>query len=413
MPRILLLLPTTTYRAQAFLEAAEHLKLEVVVGSDQRQVLAPLTPETALTLDLQQPEKSIGQIVAASNKKAFDAVVGVDDDTVILAAMANEALSLPHNSVESVQATRNKYLMREKWQYSNLLSPDYKLLALGANLPQMAKKIPYPCVLKPTFLSASRGVIRANNPNEFLKACQCIETLLSRPEIAQKGGEAAQTILVEDYIQGREVALEGLMVAGELKPLALFDKPDPLEGPLFVETLYVTPSRLPLKTQEQILHVAQQSAKALGLQAGPLHAELRLNEWGVWPIEIAARSIGGQCSDILAFSQNLSLQALILLHATGVDIQSIQRQPEPCGVMMLAVTQQGILKAVHGKETAAAVVGIEKVTIAIPMGQVVEPLPYGDRYLGFIFAKGKSPQAVEQALRTAERCLEVEIVPAH
>lgn len=411
MPRILLLIPTQTYRAGAFLEAATRLNLEVVVGSNESQVLAPLTPETSLTLDLQHPEKSMGQIVAASSKKPFHAVLGVDDDTVILAAMANEALALSHNSVEAVEATRNKHLMREKWQYSNLISPHHELIALGENLPQIAKKIHYPCVLKPTFLSGSRGVIRANNGDEFLKACQQIETLLSRPEIKQKGGKEAQKILVEDYIPGQEVALEGLMVAGELKPLALFDKPDPLEGPLFVETIYVTPSRLPQNTQEQIIYVAQQAAKGLGLQAGPVHAELRFNEWGIWPIEIAARSIGGQCSSILAFSQNLSLEELILLHATGADIQSIQRQPEPAGVMMLPVEEEGVLKAVHGQEAAKSVAGIEKVTITIPVGQAVEPLPYGDRYLGFIFAKGKSPQAVEQALRNARHCLQVEIVP--
>lgn len=411
MPRVLLLIPTKSYRTRAFMEAAERLQLEVVVGSDQSQVLAALTPDTSLFLDFQKLENAVDSISKASSQKPFDAVLGVDDDTVVLAAMANAALSLRHNSVESAQATRNKYLMREKLQFSNLLSPHFELVALQENRQKISQQIQYPCVLKPIFLSGSRGVIRANNAEEFLAACRKIEGLLARPEIAQKGGAFAEKILVEDYIDGIEVALEGLMVAGELKLLAFFDKPDPLVGPLFVETIYVTPSRLPQKTQEEIFYIAQQAAKALGLQEGPLHAELRFNETGVWPVEIAARSIGGLCSDILKFSQNRSLEELILLHAIGAYLPEMQHQAQPSGVLMLPVLQEGILEAVKGQAEAEAIPGIQNITISIPPGQAVEPLPYGDRYLGFIFAEGSSSQEIEEALRSAYQCLQVKISP--
>jgi len=266
--------------------------------------------------------------------------------------------------------------------------------------------------LKPTFLSGSRGVIRANDPVEFVEAFQQIEVLLSDPKVAQKGGESAQQILVEDYIPGAEVALEGLLSGGELKLLALFDKPDPLEGPLFVETIYVTTSRLPANRQDEIRYVTQQAANGLGLQEGPIHAELRCNARGVWPIEIAARSIGGLCSNVLNFSSKHSLEELILLHALGRDIQTVEGQTKAAGVMMIPVLEQGILEVVNGKDKANEILGIEEIVISIPKGQPVEPLPYGDQYLGFIFARGESPQFVEGALREAYECLEIKIETA-
>ncbi len=414
MPRILLLIPTTTYRASAFLEAAARLRLEVVVASDESQALAPLTPGSTLALDFQDPCKAVAKVVKMAQESPFQAVIGIDDKTVILAAMANEALSLAHNSVESAQATRNKYLMRKALQFSNIPSPHFELLTIDENPLEWAKRLKYPCVLKPTFLSASRGVIRANNSTEFTLAFHQIVALLSNPEIEQESGtlfhlETVREILVEEYIPGKEVSLEGLLTKGELKILALFDKPDPLEGPFFVETLYVTPSRLPENIQQQIAHVTQQAIRALGLREGPVHAELRYDGERVWPIEIAARSIGGLCSRVLEFSRNLSLEELILLHALGQEVQTVQRHHQAAGVLMLPVPEQGILQGVTGLEEAREIPGIEDVLISIPAGQPVEPVPYGSRYLGFIFSRAPSPQSVEHALRAAYNCLRVEI----
>ena len=414
MPRILLLIPTTTYRTTAFLEAATRLNLEVVVGSDESQALAPLTPGTSLTLNFRDPCKAVAQIVKVAHEAPFQAVIGVDDKTVILAAMANQALSLPHNSVESVQATRNKHLMRKALQYSNILSPRFELLSINENPEECSEGFQYPCVLKPTFLSASRGVIRANNSQEFIDAFRQIVTLLSNPEIGQdlealSNSETASEILVEEYIAGKEVALEGLLIKGELKTLALFDKPDPLEGPYFEETLYVTPSRLSQNFQEKIAQVTQQAARTLGLLEGPVHAELRYDGAQVWPIEIAARSIGGLCSRVLEFSRNLSLEELILLHALGSDVQNVQRQQKAAGVMMLPVPERGILQGVTGLAEARNILGIEDILISIPAGELVEPLPYGSRYLGFIFSRGSSAELVENALREAYKCLQIKI----
>ncbi|MBF0288068.1 MAG: ATP-grasp domain-containing protein [SAR324 cluster bacterium] len=409
MDRVLLLIPTSTYRAAAFMKAATKLQLEVIVGTDQYQALSPLVSQKTLTLNFQNQAQAIQQIVQFAKKRPFKAVVGVDDDSVFLAAMANQALLLKHNPIDAVSATRNKYLMRQKLKDSQVLSPDIQLFSITTDPQSLTEQVPLPCVLKPTFLSGSRGVIRANTAEEFIDAFCQIRTLLSQQDIIKKNSDFARHILVEDYIPGVEVALEGLLVDGKLQLLALFDKPDPLEGPLFAETIYVTPSRLSPDLQQDIFRTVQQTVTTIGLQDGPVHAELRCNDKGVWPVEIAVRSIGGLCSRIFEFGRQFSLEELILRHALDEEISSLLHSTQAAGVMMIPISKQGTLKTVEGMERAQRVSGIENVVMSIPNGQVVEPLPNGDQYLGFIFARGASPAFVEQALREASACLKIEI----
>ncbi len=407
MHRILLLMATRTYRARAFMRAARRLGAEVVVGTERHQAVA--RPGTTLTLDFRDPAHAMAQIVAAGRERQFDAIVGVDDDTVLLAAMAAAALGIPHNSVEAVRATRNKHLMRRLLASAGVPSPWFTLVRLDEDPAAAARHLRYPCVVKPTFLSASRGVIRADDEAAFVRAVERIRAILTEPEVAAAGGEEAEHVLVEEYIPGAEAALEGILTEGELQVLALFDKPDPLEGPYFEETIYVTPSRLPPAQQHALVDATAAAARALGLREGPIHAELRLNERGAWVVEIAARSIGGLCSTVLEFSDGRSLEELILLHAVGAEIARDERQRRPAGVMMIPIPRAGVLRAVHGLDEARAVPGITDITISIPLGDRVVPLPEGDRYLGFIFARGASPAEVEDALRTAHRRLAFDI----
>ncbi len=409
--RILLLLPTRTYRAGAFLKAARQLGIEVVVGSNQAQTLSRYLPAKSLTLNFHKPEQATQKIVEFARKYPFDAVVGVDDDSVLLAAMASAALSLPHNSIESVIATRNKYRMREILARAGVPSPDFWLFSLEDPPADLAQKVTFPCVVKPVSLSASQGVIRADDEKQFVQAFYRLASILENPEVRDRLGTAARQVLVEGFISGPEFALEGLLIRGKLKVLALFDKPDPLEGPFFEETLYITPSRFPTSVQEAIATCTAQAAEALGLKEGPVHAELRYNHRGPWIIEIAARSIGGLCSRTLRFGTGLSLEELILRHAIGLEVESFDRERPAAGVMMLPIPHAGILRAVHGKESAAQVEGIEEIVISIPLEQEVQPLPEGSKYLGFIFAHGESPAFVEEALREAYRRLEIVIIP--
>lgn len=407
--RILLLMPTTTYRAHDFLEAASRLGVEVTVGTDRRQALEGEAPGRVLALPFSRPERSVGEIVSFAAARPVRAILGVDDETVVLAAMAAEALGLPHNSVESARASRDKQRTRERLRTAGLRVPWFRLLAIDDPAAEVARTLRYPCVLKPVFLSASRGVLRADDPDSFVAAFDRVASLLRQPEVADRGGEAARRLLVEGYIPGPEVALEGLLEDGRLRVLALFDKPDPLEGPTFEETLYVTPSRLPEAVQATIARETALGSKALGLREGPIHAELRLRDGEPFILEIAARSIGGICSRTLRFGSGVSLEELILRHALGIEVDSLLPVAGASGVMMIPIPRAGRLREVRGVEAAKAVPGVEDVVISIPEGAEVVPLPEGHRYLGFIFSRGASPRAVETALREAHGRLELSI----
>ena len=405
MPRVLLLIPSATYRAPDFMDAAGRLAIDVVVGSDRRQTLEALLPGRSVTVDLEQPEVGAHQIAAFARRYPLDAIVPVDDGGTLIAAYASELLGLPYNPVDAVAATRNKYLLRQRLAAAGLPSPPFRLLPIDADPVAATVELAYPCVVKPLSLSGSRGVMRANDAGEFVAAFERLLAILADPGIAAECLGMTDAVLVEGYIPGREVSLEGLLTHGELRVLALFDKPDPLEGPFFEETIYVTPSRLPAAEQEAIAANTARAAHALGLRDGPLHAELRLNEQGAWPIDIAARSIGGLCSRTLTFGTGMSLEELILCHATGAPIPTFEREPRAAGVMMIPIPARGILQEVHGIDRAEAVPGIEGVTISIPRGRPVVPLPEGSEYLGFIFARGRTPAEVEASLRGAHAAL--------
>jgi formate-dependent phosphoribosylglycinamide formyltransferase (GAR transformylase) len=412
MQRLLLLMTTSTYRAQAFLDAARRLDILVTVGSERSQALAAVNPAGHFILDFSAPEEATRTVVEFANAYPIGGVVAADDDGVILAAMASAALGLPHNPVAAVAAARNKYLMRQILSETGIPCPRFWRFPIDDDPAAIARRVEYPCVVKPLSLSASRGVIRADDPTQFAAACHRLLAILQRPDVAVSRRRSAQEILVERFIPGSEVALEGLLTNGQLRVLALFDKPDPLDGPFFEETIYVTPSRLPAAVQHQIASCTAEVASALGLRHGPVHAELRVNDQGSWLLEIAARSIGGLCSRTLRFGNAQSLEELLLRHALGLETEILERERLAAGVMMIPIPKAGILRQVTGQENAKQVGGIEDIRITIPLGQEVIPLPEGSRYLGFIFARDSAPARVELALREAHRRLTFVIRPA-
>ena len=411
-PRILLLLPTRTYRATDFLAAAMKLNVEVVVASEEAATTADLSPRDSLVLDFSTPEVASQAILEFSETHPIAAIVGVDDDTTLLATIASEALGLPHNPVTSAKATRDKYRLRHTLATRGVPCPKFRRFSICDDVAGISKQVDFPCVIKPLSLSASRGVIRADNPNEFTDAFHRVTTLLRAiQEDANPDSETPSSeVLVEDYIPGIEVALEGILLEGELKTLALFDKPDPLEGPFFEETLYITPSRLSPHIQGELQNATAEAAAALCLHHGPVHAELRYNSEGAHLIEIAARTIGGLCSRTLKFGTGMSLEELVIRHAIGQHVEMLHREKQAAGVMMIPVPKAGILGEVRGKTAARKVTGITEVNITIPIGGEVVPLPEGARYLGFIFANAETPEAVEAALREAHRLLEFVIL---
>ncbi|MFQ5973770.1 MAG: ATP-grasp domain-containing protein [Alphaproteobacteria bacterium] len=411
MARVLLLIPTTSYRVSDFLTAAHRLGVEVAVASDRRQVLEKYSKGRTVTVDFSNHGRGVQQIAEYARKSPLAAIVPVDEETILLAAEASNALGLPHNSIASVEAAHNKYRFRTLLAEAGFPSPRFELLSTRDDPTRAAGRAIYPCVLKPLALSASRGVIRANDPEAFVDAFHRIVQILNQTQRAGDGS-SADHILVEGYITGVEVALEGLLDGGRLNVLAVFDKPDPLEGPFFEETIYVTPSRLSDGTQESIAATVAKAVAVLGLSNGPIHAELRINDRGAWIVEIAARSIGGLCARILRFGAGIGLEELILRHALQLPIAAMERERRAAGVMMIPIPRAGILRSVDGLEKARSVAGVHDVTISIPLGHEVIPLPEGYRYLGFIFAKGNNPGIVEDTLREAHRRLAFGIEPA-
>jgi biotin carboxylase len=402
---VLLLLPTSTYRAPDFVRAATRLGVEVVVGSEEPPALTVGTTERAVVVPLDQPDAAADAIVALDDRDGVDAVVAVDDRGVLAAAAAGERLGFPHNPPDAVAAARDKAAMRRALAAAEVPQPAFSLVSDGegvdGELPD-PRTLALPWVLKPTDRSGSQGVIRADT-------VEAAEVAAARIRAVCGDGP----LLVERYVPGDEVAVEGLLRAGELTVLAVFDKPDPLVGPYFEETIYVTPSRHDAAVLARVEDVTARACTALGLVEGPVHAELRLERAGqderVHVIEVAARSIGGLCARTLRFGAGIALEELVLRHALGMPLDGLAREPDASGVMMLPIPAAGTLRAVDEQDAARAVPGVTGLEITIPRGRRVVPLPEGDRYLGFVFARGETPADVERALRAAHAALEIKI----
>jgi biotin carboxylase len=406
MARLLLFAATTGYQTRIFADAAKRLGLEVTLATDRCHVLEDPWGDQAVPVRFEDPEACRDAVVGLG---PFDAIVAVSDRPTLAASLTAEALGIPYNSPASVAAARDKYAARQLYKAAGLPVPAFYRLSLGDDPHAAARGASYPCVLKPLGLSASRGVIRANDAVEFVAAFQRIRALLESVDVAILREEQHRYVQVESYIEGREFAIEGLLTDGRLHVLAIFDKPDPLEGPYFEETIYVTPSRAGLAVENALVATVQRAVTALGLKRGPVHAELRWNGKNAWILEVAARPIGGLCARALRFGDGMPLEELILRHALGEDVANVRLADGASGVMMIPIPKGGIYQGVAGVEEARAVEGIEDVIITAKEGQEILPLPEGATYLGFIFARGVAAAEVEQALREAHGKLRFEI----
>ncbi len=406
--RVLLLTTARSYRNAAFLSAAERLGIEITQAVNMPKELSK-TWANGISVDFGAIDESVDTSVAYHQSRPLRAIRPVDDSGSILAAAAAEALGLPHNSAIAAKTTRDKLAMRQLLSGSALNSPRFSEHVTGADLSMIISDIGFPCVVKPRNLNGSRGVIRANNLQQLQAAIERTARLVR--SVQGMASDTAVSILIEAYIPGEEVALEGLLDKGHLTVLALFDKPDPLEGPFFEETIYVTPSRLSAETQRRIAACTSMAAAVLGLETGPVHAELRLNEEGPWIVEIAGRSIGGLCSQVLQFGTGGSLEEIILRQACNLEYNTLESAQEARGVMMIPIPGAGLLRGVDGVELAKKTRHIDGLDITTPLNNPITPLPEGDGYLGFIFASGPSPASVEEALRQAYGKLTVRIDP--
>ncbi len=467
-PRLLLLASKLGYQTRSFAEAARRLGIEVLVGSDRCHQLDDPWSDGAIPLHFEHATQAADTLVAAVHDRPLGAILALGDRQTATAAYATRSLGLRYNSPASVENCRSKLRQREVLHAAGLPVPEFFSFALPArslvrahppmaaqfeaqsdrphrtpdspnvgatpNLPNLPNssysanahnspdsvwldtgvlpQVIFPCVVKPLCLSASQGVIRANNPAEFSAAVARVAQLLSSPEVQVTREPQLDRLLVERYIPGVEVAIEGLLERGHLRVLALFDKPDPLEGPYFEESIYVTPSRLPHEMQSRIVDCARATAAALGLSEGPVHAEFRVNELGPWVLEMAPRPIGGLCSRVLRFGPDrIYLEDLLVRHAMQLPGEDLPRETQAAGVMMIPVPHSGILESVQGIGQAAETPHIDEVEITARPHDFIAAWPEGSSYLGFIFARAEAPERVEAALRAAHGQLRITIVP--
>ena len=406
--RLLLLVTPQTYRAQAFESAAHKLGVEVVKAIDVPPELAEQWCD-AIAVRFGEVAQAAEAIAGYAADHPLDAILSVDDSASLVAAQASAALGLPHNSPDAAEAARNKYVMRTVLRQHGVPVPEFRLFRTSDPVDDIAPQVTFPCVVKPLDLNGSRGVIRADDAAQLAMAIKRLSKLLHTLDRSPD----PKPFLIEDFIPGFEVALEGLLDRGQLHVLALFDKPDPLDGPYFEETIYVTPSRLPADAQQAIAECARDSARALGLRDGPMHAELRVNERDPWLVEVAGRSIGGLCGQTLRFAHSaaVTLEELIVRQALGLSLDALERESQSGGVMMIPIPGEGLLRGVTGIEDAKAVIGIEDVQITARLNYPIVPLPEGESYLGFIFARAATPAQVEAALRAAYSKLHFRIDP--
>lgn len=406
-PRVLLIAPPNSYRIGPYLAAARRLGAQAVVASEGRHALIPEVAE-GIQVEFSAPRAALERIKHAATERAFSAVIATDDASVELAGHVGAALGLPHTPPQAARTARRKDLARRALAAAGLPVPAFRRIDLTGDLSAQIRDVGFPCVVKPLALSASRGVIRADDVDSLRAACARIAKILE----GVRDPVERTHVVVEDFLPGVEVAVEGMLTRGALQPLALFDKPDPLDGPFFEETYYVTPSRLSAQHQQLALRRVAQACRAYGLQEGPVHAELRLDRERseAWVLEVAARTIGGECARLLRFGTGRSLEELVVDHAMGRPL-AVQALPEAAGVLMIPIPRSGILRRVEGVLEAGRVPGVTEVSIAVREGYELVPLPEGASYLGFVFARAPTPDAVEKALRRAHAQLDIVVAP--
>jgi hypothetical protein len=414
--RLLLFTAKLGYQTRSFEDAVQKLGVQLVYVTDRCHQLEDPWGDQAIAVHFESPEAAAYTVMEALRGQDVRGILALGDRPAVAAAYTARGLGLHFNHPAAVEACRSKLRMREVFREAGLRVPWFRHFPIDPAPEPALFGISYPCVLKPLSLSASQGVVRANNRQEFLAAAARVRRLLESPEIRATREPNLDQMLVEGYIPGSEVAVEGLLTDGALRALAIFDKPDPLEGPYFEETFYVTPSRLPESQQHAVLQCARDATRALGLSHGPIHAEFRINEAGVWPLEVAPRPIGGLCARALRFSSGeapepIGLEELLLRHALELPGCDSPRERIASGVLMIPVPKTGILEGVTGEGAARSTLGVTELIITARLHDYIAAWPEGSSYLGFLFARGSAPEEVELAIRRAHEKLAFTITP--
>jgi biotin carboxylase len=396
---VLLVAPSGSYRIVPYLNAVQSLGINILVVSNSEHSLVPEVA-AGITVDFSNLPQARKTILGAIAKLNILCVLATDDSCVTLCSQIAGVLKLPHNSTAASELTHRKDLARQALRKSGCNTPEFQVIKLDPS-PENLINIEYPVVVKPLSMSGSRGVIRANSDKELIEACRRIDSIL---ENAKQTGYVREHLLVESYLDGAEFAIEGFMINGKFHLLTIFDKPEPLTGPFFEETYYITPSQLDKNEQRGLIDEIIKCCEAYGLTHGPLHAEARITNNGVVLLELAARTIGGQCGQLIEFSLKQKLEELVIQGMCG-QLPETPGSSEAAGVLMIPVTSSGILRRIEGLTAALQVKHIKDIEIHIREGYELVPLPEGSSYLGFIFAQAPDYTQTYEALKIAYRKL--------
>lgn len=392
------------------LAAAKARHFKTLVAATSR----PCVDDDLVDRFLRIPDRSSKEVAAYVERQCegllVSGVLASDDWDVVAAAMIADKLGLRFVGVETALAATNKFLMRQRLRNGGAVVPDFQCFAIGDNAGEIAKSLRFPVVIKPTYGQGSLGVIRADTVDEFEKAFQYTSRIIVDLDMRPSAVRDRSGILVEQYIPGEEYTVELLMHEGKPYSLAVFEKPDPLEGPYFEEGIYVTPIRRDEKIRSLLVEAAIRGSRALGIETGPCHCELRLSGELPYILEIAARPIGGFCSQVFADLMGFDLHDLVLQNAVGLPVM-----PPPIadgvalGVMMLPVPGRGNLARVSGVDRALDIDGIMSVKIHVEAGSRILPYPEQSCYIGTVLATGSSADEVVARLKSAAKAVSFEL----
>jgi hypothetical protein len=405
MPRLLLIAPEASYHTASFQAAGKRLGIEVILASEGHFPIVS-SQSVGLRVDFSRLSRSLRIIEATYRKTPFDGVIGTDDASLELAAIVAAAFGLPANSPLSAKVSRRKDNSRVAQREAGLVTPWFTVVTSNQQGGYVVPaEVNYPCVAKPVTLSASRGVIRVDNEQQLVAALSRIFGI-----IESSGPEHPRVVLIESYIPGSEYVVEGLLSGGNWQTIIIFGKPNPLEGPFFEETIYIAPPDLEIGVKRNMIEVVRRACAVYGLEHGPIHAECRVNEAGVWLIELTPRTIGGKCSRLFELGTSVALEDIVILNSLGRQV-SISPPTEFIGVMMIPVPGPGIVRRIEGINAASSVEHIEAIEIDVKPGQQLVPWPEGSSYPGFIFARGSRSQLVLNALNKAHKTLRFVLAP--
>ncbi len=387
--RLLLVAPSRSYRVGDFLDAALAMGCEVTVASDAVSAI----PGSFIPVSFDDPVAAGERL--ADLVGAVDGVVGTDGSAIVVAAETARMLGLPANAADALVAAGDKYRQRQAVEAAGVLQPSFALLD-GPAAPTTWSA--FPAIVKPLDRSASQGVLRVDSPAELGEAVRTVGAIVG----------PGSSLLVEAFVPGIEVAVEGLVRGGRLDVVAVFDKPDSPQGPTFPETLLVSPARLAPDALDRVIEVVGRAVAAVGVAEGPVHVECKVKGGEVWFLELAARTIGGLCGRALV-PGGVSLEEVVVRHALGLSLPAPPWRAAATGVLMLPVDETGKVEAVRGIDAAQAVEGVTDVVITVGAGEEVVALPAGDRYIGFVFARAETADEAEAVLRSAWAEIEVEV----